>query len=294
VRYEFIEAEKACFPVRLLCETLEVSRSGFYASRKRKPSQRAREDSRLLPRVRASYQRSSQTYGSPRIHQDLKEDGVRVSRKRVARLMREEGIAAHIPKRFRKTTDSKHDHPVASNILDRRFSALERPNQVWACDITYVWTWQGWVYLAVVMDLFSRRIVGWKAGDHMRTELVIEALNMALGQRCLDGGTLLHHSDRGSQYASRTYQELLEANGIECSMSRKGDCWDNAVVESFFGTLKCELILRRSWSTRRAVVEAIGEYIELFYNSHRRHSSLGFKSPNQFETAFERAGRMAA
>jgi len=294
VRFEFIEAEKAQFPVRLMCRVLGVSRSGFYASRGRRPSERAREDEGLLVKIKASHQESRGTYGSPRVHSDLRDEGTRVGRKRVERLMREEGIEGCFPRRFRATTDSEHGHPVAPNLLDRRFGSAEHPNQIWATDITYVWTWEGWIYLAVVLDLFSRRVVGWRAADHMRTDLVLEALDMALGQRSLAGGALLHHSDRGSQYASEFYQRALADHGISCSMSRTGDCWDNAVVESFFGTLKCELIHRRSWPTRRAAIDAIAEYIELFYNARRKHSALGFASPVAFEKAAEESDSIAA
>ncbi len=198
--------------------------------------------------------------------------------------MRSEGIQARIPKRFRHTTDSKHSDPVAPNILARSFK-VDHPNRVWVTDITYVWTWEGWLYLAVVVDLFARRVVGWSVASHMRSELALNALQMALGNRdALDG--LTHHSDRGSQYTSSEYQGLLRAHGIVCSMSRKGDCWDNAVAESFFGTLKQELVHRRSWPTRREAADAIVEYIELFYNARRRHSANDGRSPVAYERLF--------
>lgn len=212
----------------------------------------------------------------PRIHAELQEQGVEVGRKRVARLMRENGVAAGGRRRYRKTTDSDHDHRVAPNVLDREFVVTAK-NRVWAGDITYVWTSEGWLYLAVVLDLFSRRVVGWAVADHMRTDLVLRALDEALLRR-RPGGDLLHHSDRGSQHASDDYRARLEALGIECSMSRKGNCWDNAVVESFFGTLKTELG-DLAGCTRAEARAALFEYVEVFYNRERRHSYLGYVSP---------------
>ena len=203
--------------------------------------------------------------------------------------MRQEGLEAVPPKRFRVTTDSKHSQPVAPNLLARQFDPAG-PNEAWVTDITYVWTWQGWLYLAVVIDLFSRRVVGWAADSHMRTEPVLDALAMALARR-RPGPGLVHHSDRGSQYASKRYQDELERHGIVASMSRKGDCWDNAVAESFFGTIKTELLDRRPWATRSGAKEAISEYIELFYNATRLHSHLGYVSPAEYE--FATRGRKA-
>ncbi len=284
MRYEFIDAEKAIWPVGTICRVLEVSRSGYYAWRRREPSKRAQTNARLAMEIRGFHAASRETYGSPRIHQDLTEAGWKVSRKRVEHLMRSEGIQARIPRRFRHTTDSKHSDPVALNILDRSFK-VDHPNRVWVTDITYVWTWEGWLYLAVVVDLFARRVVGWSVASHMRTELALSALKMALGNRDNFAG-LMHHSDRGSQYTSSDYKELLGAHGIVCSMSRKGDCWDNAVAESFFGTLKQELIHRRSWPTRREAAAAIAEYIELFYNGRRRHSANDYQSPVAYERLF--------
>jgi transposase InsO family protein len=216
---------------------------------------------------------------------DLKEDGFEVGRRRVARLMREEGLTGSPPRPYKRTTDSKHNDKVADNVLDRHFT-VDAPNKVWATDITYVRTWQGWMYLAVVIDLFSRRVVGLATATHMRTELVLDALSMALDRRVPDAG-LLHHSDRGSQYASGAYRDALRDNGIVCSMSRKGNCWDNAVVESFFGTLKKELIHRRPWATVRSAHEAIAHYIEFFYNSRRKHSTLGYLSPAAYERKYD-------
>ena len=268
-----------------MCRQFEVSRSGYYARKTRTPSARQREDAVLKEAIKKSHKKSRQTYGSPRIVDDMKEQGFDVGRRRVARLMAEEGITGTPRKRFKRTTDSKHNHDIADNILDREFT-VEAPDTVWATDITYVRTWEGWMYLAVVVDLFSRRIVGWSMATHMRTELVLGALNMALGRRA-PVPRLCHHSDRGSQYASHDYRDALRKNNIVCSMSRKGDCWDNSVVESFFATLKKELIYRRPWATVKSVREAIVEYIEVFYNRKRKHSTLGYFSPAEFERNHE-------
>ena len=281
MKYRWIHAEKADFPIAMMCRVLKVSRSGYYDWVQRKPSQRAERDVELKTKVIDIHKDSRGIYGSPRIHAALVEDGERVSRKRVARLMREENICGNLPRRFVRTTDSKHDHPITENLLDRQFD-IEQPDKVWAGDITYVRTWEGWLYLAVVIDLCSRKVVGWAAHDHMRTDLVLCALNNALGIRQPEPG-LMHHSDRGSQYAAGEYQAQLKDAGIVCSMSRKGNCWDNAVVESFFGTLKTELVYRKVFATRRQAKEEIADYIELFYNPRRRHSSLGYISPMQYE-----------
>ena len=206
--------------------------------------------------------------------------------------MKEEGITGTPPKRYKKTTDSKHNHEIADNILDRNFSP-EIPNISWSTDITYVRTWEGWMYLAVVLDLFSRRVIGWSMATHMRTELVLDALEMALKSRYPEAG-IIHHSDRGCQYASKAYRDRLSANGIECSMSRKGDCWDNAVTESFFATLKKELIYRHPLGTIKSARQAIVEYIEVFYNRKRKHSKLGYQSPVDFEKKHERKNEQAA
>ena len=287
MRFEFIEVEKAHYPVRMLCRVLSVARSGYYAWQKRPESQHSREDKALAVKLKVFYQVNREVYGSPRLHLELKDQGFQVGRNRIARLMREHGLVATRPKRFRKTTDSSHSQPVAENVLDRRFD-VPGPNRAWVTDITYIWTWEGWLYLAVVIDLFSRRVVGWSIAEHMRLELVLNALQMALGERLTDGGLLIHHSDRGSQYASETYRDTLARQGIVCSMSRKGNCWDNAVAESFFATLKKELIDRDSWPTRRSARSAIHEYITLFYNARRRHSYLGFVSPMEYERSFNR------
>jgi len=287
-----IEAEKDNYSVAMMCRQLRVSRSGYYAWATRKPSLRKQQDEQLVVEITTAHETSRGSYGSPRIVRDLKERGFHVGRRRVARLMRDNGITGHAPRRFRRTTDSKHSLGVADNVLNREFE-VDAPNKVWATDITYIRTWQGWMYLAVVVDLFSRRVVGWSMATHMRTGLVLGALQMALGRRS-PRQDLLHHSDRGSQYASHRYRKELLQRGITCSMSRKADCWDNAVVESFFATLKKELIHRRPWPSIREARTAIAEYVEVFYNRKRRHSTLGYVSPVEFEKLVEVEAAKAA
>ena len=259
-----IQAEKANFPVAFMCKKLGVSRSAYYAWEKRPMSNREKENQRLLGIIKESHKQSRQTYGSPRIVYVLKEQGESVGRHRVARIMRENGIIGMPKKKFRKTTDSNHRFPIAPNLLERNFK-VHRPDEVWVGDLTYVWTARGWVYLAVILDLFSRRVVGWALDDNMRTELVLRALEMAKGHRDVLPG-LMFHSDRGSQYASNAYQKALSASGMISSMSRKGDPWDNAVSESFFATLKREAIDRYFWFNKTSVRMAVHEYIEVFYN----------------------------
>lgn len=285
MRFVFIGAEKATYPVVILCRVLRVSPSGFYAWRHRTRSARTQADHRLRHQIVALHTASRGTYGSPRLHRALQHQGLGVSRKRVVRLMRAAGLAAQRPRRFRHTTDSTHPLPVAANVLGRHF-AVAAPDRVWAADITYVWTGEGWLYVAVILDVGSRRVVGWALADHLRTELPLNALAMALGRR-RPGAQLLHHSDRGSQYASAPYRRLLAQHAIRSSMSRKGDCWDNAVVESFWATLKTELVHRQPWPTRRAVRSAIVEYIESFYNGQRLHSALGYRTPVDYEATFK-------
>ena len=287
-----IEAEKDDFSVAMMCRQLRVSRSGYYAWATRQPSLRKQQDAQLVVEIETSHKASRGSYGSPRIVRDLKERGFHVGRRRVARLMRDNGITGRAPRRFRRTTDSRHGLEVADNVLNREFE-VDAPDKVWATDITYIRTWQGWMYLAVVVDLFSRRVVGWSMATHMRTGLVLGALQMALGRRS-PRQDLLHHSDRGSQYASHRYHQELQQRGITCSMSRKADCWDNAVVESFFATLKKELIHRRPWPSIRAARTAIAEYVEVFYNRKRRHSTLGYISPAEFEKMLEVQAAKAA
>jgi putative transposase len=254
---------------------------GYYASLARSVSEHTRRDEELLTQVRSSHVASKRRYGSPRIHADLKASGQKVGRKRVARLMRTNKLVAITRRRFRKTTDSKHDFPIAPNLLGRDFTAT-KPNASWVTDITFIWTLQGWLYLAVIIDLFSRRVVGWATSRNVDRHLALAALDAAIRQRHPDDD-LVHHSDRGSTYASGDYRKALEKEGIECSMSRKGDCWDNAVAESFFSTLKRELENLDHLESWEAANIAIAEYIDGFYNLHRRHSALDYHSPIEFE-----------
>jgi len=262
---------------------MAVSSSGFYAWCRRGLSLRAKEDAALTVEIRAAHAASGKRYGSPRIHADLKADDHHVGRKRVARLMRAEGIEGQRKRRFRVTTDSRHSHPIAANELQRNFTA-PAPNKVWVTDITYIWTREGWMYLAAILDLFSRRVVGWSMDSCIDRTLVLDALSMALKTRRPEPG-LLHHSDRGVQYASADYQSQLINSGIVCSMSRKGDCWDNAVAESFFSTLKAELVHQADYVSRDQARASVFEYIEVFYNGQRRHSVLGYISPVEYEAA---------
>ena len=283
MRYRFIGAEKTNYPITILCRAMQVSPSGYYAFMQRGPSARALENAKLLAEIKEIHVLSRSTYGSPRMYRELLARGHAVSPGRVERLMRANGISARRKRRFKVTTDSKHNMAVAANTLDREF-AVEVADRKWAGDITYIWTREGWLYLAVILDLFSRRVVGWAMDHRIDRRLVLGALDMALMVR-EPTEDLLHHSDRGSQYASEDYRKRLKAAGIACSMSRKGDCWDNAVVESFFGTLKQELVHRSEFETRNEAKSAIFEYIEVFYNRWRRHSYLGYMSPAEFEAA---------
>jgi putative transposase len=283
VRFEFIDAQKALFPVEYMCEQLGVSRSGFYAWKHRPQSARQQQEQQLAQEVAQVHQQSRGTYGSPRVHAEMRARGRKVSRKRVARLMKKQQLQARRKRRKVRTTDSNHSNPVAPNVLERDFSP-DKPNSTWATDITYVWTGEGWLYLAVVLDLFSRMVVGWSMSEHIDTRLVLGALEMASEGRKPPQG-LIHHSDRGSQYASAQYRQALASRGIQASMSRKGNCWDNAVVESFFSSLKMELVYLTDFSTRHQARSALFEYIEVFYNRRRRHSSLGYLSPWEFERA---------
>jgi putative transposase len=292
--YVFIDRHASEYPVQVMCRVLGVSRSGFYAYRargRRPESVRAREDRHLAVAIKAIHQASRQTYGAPRILDDLREQGFSPSRKRVQRLMREAGVRGSRRRRFTVTTDSAHEHRVAENLLARDFSASS-VNQKWACDITYIATAQGWLYLAVVLDLYSRRIVGHAMSASLEAGLTQTALARAQARRRPSRG-LLHHSDRGSQYASTSYQEQLLAAGFVCSMSRRGDCWDNAPVESFFATLKTELIARRRYRSRAEASSDIEAYIELFYNLRRKHSTLGYLSPAAFEVKHHASARKA-
>ena len=287
MRYRFIRGHANEFPIGLMCKVLQVARSAFYAWRRRPASKTTVARTALVEKIRNIHGDSRQTYGSPRIHKELEARGTGCSVNHVAKVMRDNGICARMKRRFRKTTDSKHIHPVTANVLDRQFEQTS-PDQAWSGDITYVATDEGWLYLAVVLDLYSRRVVGWAMSDRITSDLVESALIMAIDQRRPDPG-LLHHSDRGSQYAAGDYQQLLSANNMRCSMSRKGNCWDNAVAESFFGTLKTELIAFERYATRAAARQSIFEYIEVFYNRKRRHSTIGYVSPVQYEAGFQPA-----
>lgn len=276
--------------MRVLCDVLEVSESGYYGWQTRQgqePGRRHKEDQELTAQLEDVFEQSRQTYGSPRIHAALRGEGVSCSRHRIARLMRKKGLVSCWWRTKRKvvTTDSNHNQPVAPNRLDRDFTAAA-PNHKWVGDITGVWTEEGWLYLSALEDLYSRRIVGWAMSGVRDERLVEDALWMALIRR-QPNGKLLHHSDRGSQYTSRSYKAVLEHYGIELSMSRKGNCWDNAVMESFFGTLKAECTDRWSFATRQEAKTAIFEYMEVFYNRQRLHSSLGYVSPESFEKQAE-------
>jgi len=283
VKFRFIE-DHLCsqFPVGACCEALEVSRSGYYAWRERPDSARAKRRAELAEKVEAVHRENRGVYGSPRVCAALRASGEAVSENTVAKVMRERGIRAKAKRKFvPRTTDSAHQRPVADNVLAREFDA-PLPDRKWAADITHVPTAQGWLYLAAVIDLCSRKVVGWSMADHMRTGLVADALSMAVARR-RPGAGLLHHSDRGVQYASDDYQALLAEHGIGCSMSGRGDCWDNAVMESFWGTLKTELVNHERYQTREQARASIFEYVEVFYNRQRLHSSLGYQSPEQFE-----------
>ena len=281
MRFVFIRRHAGEFPVAWMCQVLGVSLSGYYAWMTRPESRRSREDRRLLLEIRTIYRQSRRTYGSPRIYRELRERHYRCGRHRVARLMRRDGLQGSYRRRFRVTTLSKHRWPVAPNRLERRFE-VSRPDTVWAGDITYVHTREGWLYLAVVLDLCSRRIVGWAMSSRLTRRLPQAALEMAIGRRRPKAG-ILHHSDRGSQYASKDYRQALSDAGFAVSMSRRGDCYDNAPVESFFATLKKELLAGEVFYARSQARREIADYIEVFYNSWRRHSALGYLSPAAFE-----------
>ena len=285
MRFAFVRDHKAEFPVEVLCEVLKVSRSGYYAWSRRPPSPAALRRDRLVAEIRRAHGESRDTYGSPRVYRALKARGVPCCENTVAKLMKAQGVSPKARRPFVvKTTDSRHDRPVAANTLNREFYP-DRPDAVWTADITYVPTAEGWLYLAVVLDLFSRRVVGWATADHLRSELACGALRMALEHR-RPGGGLLHHSDRGTQYASEAYQGLLAEHGIEPSMSRTGNCWDNAVTESFFSTAKRELTHHESYADREEARRSLFEYIEVFYNRQRLHSTLGYRSPAEYEVRF--------
>lgn len=284
MRYRFIEEQRADYPVTLLCRVMQVARSGYYAWRNQPLRARKVADMVLLGHMRDIFEESRETYGQQRLQQVLRQQGLRCSRKRVARLMREAGLVSKTQRRFRPTlTDSNHHQPVAPNRLNRQFNA-DGPNQKWVADISYVPTAAGWLYLAIVLDLYSRRIVGWAMSDSLHRQIAIDALQMAIATRRPEPG-LLHHSDRGCQYASEEYQALLDEAQIVGSMSRKGNCYDNAPAESFLGTFKTELVFHREYATRDQARLDIFEYIEVFYNRSRHHSALDYQTPVNFEAS---------
>jgi putative transposase len=283
VTFRFIDEHRHAWPVRLLCETLEVSPAGYYAWRDRPASQREQRRDALLVEIEAIHEQARGRYGSPRVHAELLARGHGCCVNTVARVMRQAGIRAKTARKFRHTTDSNHSRPVAENVLDRQFDPAAA-NEAWVADITYVPTREGWLYLAVVEDLYSRMVVGWSMGSTMTSRLVVDALEMAV-QRRLPGAELVAHSDRGSQYASEHYQLLLGTHGITCSMSGVGQCWDNAPMESFFASLKKELTHHEDYATREEARASIFEYVEVFYNRQRRHSTLGYVSPAEYERA---------
>jgi len=281
MKYRLIAAEKEKIPVARACVFLAVSESGYYAFQARGPSKRQREDMVLLAHIREAFRLSHNTYGSPRMTMELREQGFAAGRRRIARLMRENGLKGRQPRRYRRSADCDHGFATASNLLGRDFTA-SRPNEKWAGDISYIWTREGWLYLSVLIDLYARRVVGWATGDRLHRDLTLRTLNMALIRRRPPPG-LIHHSDRGSQYASWEYQQTLKAHGVLASMSGKGNCYDNAAMESFFKTIKSELVWPTKFLSRRQANDMIGTYIEGFYNPQKRHSTLGYLSPVQFE-----------
>ena len=269
------------YPLKVICRLLDVSKSGYYDWKRRPKSRRRIDNEVLLIEIRRVFVENDSDYGSPRIWREFKKVNIRCSENRVARLMREAGLVAVQRRKFKATTNSNHNWPVAPNLLERHFS-VDEPNKIWVTDITYIWTWEGWLYLSFVLDLYSRGVVGLAMSERITDELTQNALKQALSRRNPETG-LIHHSDRGSQYASGDYQSLLKEHGITPSMSRKGDCWDNAVAESFVHTLKVEKINRYRFKTRSEAKNKIFEYVEMYYNRKRTHSSLGYLSPFDYE-----------
>lgn len=290
MRFVFIHAHARIWHITTMCRVLEVSRAGYYAWRARPLCERVKEDRRLTTRIREIHQEVEGRYGSPRVHQELRVLGIPCGKHRVARLMRADGLRAKSTPRYRVTTQSDHDERIAPNVLDRQFAVASTgaPDQVWAADLTYIATRDGWLYLAVILDLATRRVVGWALRTRLDQELALGALRMALAHRGARGG--LHHSDRGVQYASRAYQDLLAAAEFTPSMSRVGNCWDNAVVESFFATLTKELLIDGVFLSREIASRQLFAFIEIWYNRKRRHSSLAYRTPVEMETELARAG----
>jgi transposase InsO family protein len=282
MKYTVIRELAGLYSIEEMCRFLEVSRSSYYDWLRRGESLRKKSDRELSEKIRAIFNSYQGRYGSPRVYDDLRDMGIRCSKKRVERLMREMGLRARHKRKFKVTTNSNHNYPIAPNLLNRQFK-VDAPNKVWVSDITYIRTFEGWLYLATVMDLFSRKIVGWAMSKHIDATLAITALKMAIKRRRPPKG-LMHHSDQGVQYASTDYQEVLKVNHMVCSMSRKGNCWDNAVAESFFSTLKTELIGDKIYLARVQAEREIFEFIEIYYNRKRRHSSNGGMTPENFES----------
>jgi putative transposase len=282
MKYRVIrESAGGCYSIKEMCQFLNISRSSYYQWFGRDESPRKKKDRELKEKIRSIYEQHKKRYGSPRIHAVLRIQGIRCSKKRVERLMHEMGLQARHKRHFKVTTNSKHNYPVAKNLLERKFQ-VAAPNRVWVADITYIRTFEGWLYLAAVMDLCSRKIVGWSMSETMKTALATTALKMAIQRRHPNKG-LMHHSDRGVQYASNAYRKVLKRNGMTCSMSRKGNCWDNAPLESFFGTLKTECIAGKIYLSRTQAKREIFEYIEIDYNRKRLHSAINYISPENFE-----------
>ena len=293
MRFVFIQAHARIFHITTMCRVLEVSKAGYYAWRARPVCERVKANRALLARIRVIHAEVKGRYGSPRVHQELRALGLPCGRHRVARVMRVNGIKAKSPARYRTTTQADPAQPAAANVLDRQFAVapaapVRGPDRVWAADITYIPTREGWLYLAVLLDLATRRVVGWALDTRLHQELALGAVRMALTHRGARGG--LHHSDRGSQYSSRAYQQLLHRAGFTASMSRKGNCWDNAVVESFFATLTKELLVDGIFATRDVARRELFTFIEVWYNRRRRHSALGFRTPVEFEAELQKAG----
>jgi len=281
MKYWFIDQHCSLYGVQKMCRVLEVSRSGYYGWKRQPQGKRQKENEQILMEIRESHKNSRRAYGSPRITEDLQANGTKCGENRVARLMKNNGIVGKAKKKFKATTNSRHNLPIAENVLNQNFTAKE-PNTVWVSDITYVPTLEGWLYLVVILDLFSRQVVGWAMSDRLTSGFVVKALYQAIGRRQPSSGCILH-SDRGVQYASSDFRDTLKAFGFIQSMSRKGNCYDNAVAESFFHTLKTEHVYEYRYETRAEARQSIFDYIEMFYNRQRRHSALGYRSPASYE-----------
>ncbi len=292
MKYAFIAQQKKTWPIDRMCRVLGVKRNGYYGFQKRLRNHREDPEHQALLRcIQEIAVRSGHSYGSRRMRVALGEQGYVMGRHRTRNLIKEAGVRVRYRKKYKVTTKSGHDQPIFDNLLNRRFEA-DQPNQVYVSDITYLWTQEGWLYLAIVLDLYSRKVVGWSTSSRMKAQLVCDALTMAIWQRRPEAG-LIHHSDQGAQYTSKKFRGLLEAHSVQGSMSRKGDCWDNAVAESFFGSLKQERVHWRNYQTRYEAQQDVLNYIAMFYNSHRLHSFLGYKSPNQYEAEREKLQKAA-